>query len=505
MSIPMIETGYKPQFSLGALYQGFNAGSADNAAQLANLAKEWELQKSRAEDPYKVLSSMYQGNLDNAKMQDPNYIPWQLAGQVGQMQTQEAAGRKAQALSESDIAAAKQENKNKLISGELDYKTYQEQNRMFDELLAGGGQQPQGKIAFPMYPQQEQQGSIGFQTSLPAGAGNEGRSVPNPKFGPVDPRLAGVVEKMESGGRDLNADGTPLSNPNSSALGRMQVVKGTRTNPGFGVIPAKDNSPEELTRVGRDYLSAMRARYGDDAKALAAYHDGPGALDKAMQAGGEAWFDHLSPEGKKYVENGISALNGGETTSTSTQVASAGTPGSTGNKPTLYSDLIPKTSVLAKMAGVRALDPKFVGEMSKLEQKTDSAEDIAVMRAQQLREAAAAKTHITEPKYKEQLAQHQNNMAEYNYMVSQGQPISAEVYKKAYQSNEWLRTHEQMLQIANPANFQPKMDMGAMGVPQRPAPVQQANTNRPSLDAVQGSPAGTPNVIKYDKQGNRIQ
>ena len=148
MSIPMIETGYKPQFSLGALYQGFNAGSADNAAQLANLAKEWELQKSRAEDPYKVLSSMYQGELDNAKMQDPNYIPWQLAGQVGQMQTQEAAGRKARALSDSDIALGKQENLNKLSYEEMLSRLWK-----LKQAQVSGGQQQAGGIGFNMQPQ----------------------------------------------------------------------------------------------------------------------------------------------------------------------------------------------------------------------------------------------------------------------------------------------------------------------------------------------------------------
>lgn len=307
MSIPMIETGYKPQFSLGALYQGFNAGSADNAAQLANLAKEWELQKSRAEDPYKVLSSMYQGELDNAKMQSPDYIPWQMTGQIGQMKSQDAAGQLAQGL--------------------LPFK-----------------------------------------------------------------------QKAEEA--QLSSDAT-----RSNLFGNMYK----------GIEQQHNQSLDPNVR----------------------------------EAGGQRGF---------FLADTLSRV-----------------------------------------------DPKVMSQERLLGAKLDSAEEIAALRAQQLREAAAAKTHITEPKYKEQLAQHQNNMAEYNYMVSQGQPISAEVYKKAYQSNEWLRTHEQMLQIANPANFQPKMDMGAMGVPQRPAPVQQANTNRPSLDAVQGSPAGTPNVIKFDNQGNRIQ
>ena len=34
MALPMIETGYKPEFGLGAVYQGFNAANADNSAEL---------------------------------------------------------------------------------------------------------------------------------------------------------------------------------------------------------------------------------------------------------------------------------------------------------------------------------------------------------------------------------------------------------------------------------------------------------------------------------------
>lgn len=427
MSIPMIETGYKPQFSLGALYQGFNAGSADNAAQLANLAKEWELQKSRAEDPYKVLSSMYQGNLDNAKMQDPNYIPWQLAGQVGQMQTQEAAGRKAQALSESDIAAAKQENKNKLITGQLDYKTYQEQERMFNDLLNGGGQQqPPGQIGFPMQQQSDRNENYS----------NEGRGM------------------------------TPLPILKNEAA--MKASMGTDYHSG--------SKPYDLETIDKEIrqFGDKTGELGKERARIVAELSNGGNITNIPNAGSAPVFSN------RMQQPGI------------------------GNKPTPYSELIPKQSLLAQMAGIRALDPKFVQDMSKTEQKTDSAEDIAVMRAQQLREAAAARQKITEPKYKEQLAAHQDTMAEYQYKTSQGLPISAEDYKKAYQSNEWLRTHEQMLQIANPANFQPKMDMGAMGVPQRPTPVAQANAARPSLGSPSaGAPTGT--TIKYDKQGNRIQ
>jgi hypothetical protein len=73
-------------------------------------------------------------------------------------------------------------------------------------------------------------------------------------------------------------------NPNAvspkGARGTMQTMPGTLTDPGFGVTPARNNSPAELERVGTDYLKAMLSRYnGDLVLALAAYNAGPGRAD----------------------------------------------------------------------------------------------------------------------------------------------------------------------------------------------------------------------------------
>ena len=148
MALEQISTGYKPEFALGALYQGFNAGNADNSAQLANLMKEWELQKSQAEDPYKVLSSMYQGQLDNAKMQDPNYIPWQLAGQVGQMQTQESSGRTAQALQPFREAAEKAQFQQTAAQAPLFTNMYQGISQQHDKSLDPNAREAAGQGAY---------------------------------------------------------------------------------------------------------------------------------------------------------------------------------------------------------------------------------------------------------------------------------------------------------------------------------------------------------------------
>lgn len=121
------------------------------------------------------------------------------------------------------------------------------------------------------------------------------------------PTLADVVLSNESGGKRYGTDGQLLTSP-KGAQGEMQVMPGTATDPGFGVIPAKDHSPEELARVGRDYLDAMQHRYGSPDLAMAAYNAGPGAVDKALNAHGADWLAHLPEETQQYVEKGMKKL-----------------------------------------------------------------------------------------------------------------------------------------------------------------------------------------------------
>lgn len=99
----------------------------------------------------------------------------------------------------------------------------------------------------------------------------------------------------ESGGNP-NARSTT-----STAYGSMQTLDGTRRDPGFGVRPAQDNSPEEAARVGRDYYDAMVRRYNDPRKAMAAYTDGPGTVDSAIKQYGEDWLNHMPAQAQKRV------------------------------------------------------------------------------------------------------------------------------------------------------------------------------------------------------------
>lgn len=126
--------------------------------------------------------------------------------------------------------------------------------------------------------------------------------------------LANVVLELESRGKRFGADGQLLTSP-KGAKGEMQVMPATSKDPGFGVTPARDDSPEELARVGRDYIGAMTARYGDPALALAAYNAGPGEVDRWLgkygdprtgQISAQDWIAKIPfAETQKYVTAGL--------------------------------------------------------------------------------------------------------------------------------------------------------------------------------------------------------
>lgn len=128
-------------------------------------------------------------------------------------------------------------------------------------------------------------------------------SAPVPAALKRDP-LALRVEQQESRG-DPNA-----RNPDSGAIGSMQTLPSTLKDPGYGVRPAQDNTPKEMTRVGDDYLSAMKKKYGNDTLALAAYNWGPGHVDTLVAKGqhpdkiGVESFKKLLPaETQGYITN----------------------------------------------------------------------------------------------------------------------------------------------------------------------------------------------------------
>jgi soluble lytic murein transglycosylase len=136
----------------------------------------------------------------------------------------------------------------------------------------------------------------------------------------VDPndfdRVVNITIKTES-------NGNPNAVSPKGAKGLMQVMDATNKSPGYGIAPAKDNSPEERVRVGKDYMRAMVKEYGRLDQAWAAYNAGPGAVNKAVKkaeqaadkfrgVGPDDYLAYLPKETQDYVAKNMAAYEGGE-------------------------------------------------------------------------------------------------------------------------------------------------------------------------------------------------
>jgi len=427
MAIEQISTGYKPEFALGALYHGFNAGNADNASRLANLQAEWELQKSQAEDPYKVMEAILAGNRANA-MNTPDMLDWHTRGYKGQMQSQDASGRMAHALYGDRLANESADLQNKTIQSQID-RGYNEE--VADRLgtIRNGEYPDSATIGFNMQPPvpQQQTGTIGF---------------------PQQPNLVNQIASLESGGKDFNPDASPMRS-SKGAMFKMQVMPATAKDPGFGIKPAANDTPAEYNRVGVEYAAALEKKYGGDrAKILAAYNAGPEAVDKLLSTYGDAWQEHLPAETKTYLQKaGVSGVFASHVKQPQINPWLAGVD--------------TQDSRWNALQGLRMDTPKFRQEMAKGEQKTDAQLEMNAVRAQALKDAAAAKQKINDPKYKEQLAAAMKTMA-----TSKDPAARAE-------AEMFIQYHRQFLVTANPANYQNQIDLNAYGVKTNPSPIAQ--------------------------------
>lgn len=116
--------------------------------------------------------------------------------------------------------------------------------------------------------------------------------------------------KQESGGRQFNADGTPLTSP-KGAVGVSQVMP--TTGPEAAKLAGVDwsadklaNDPEYNQTLGKAYLKAQYQKYQDPVLATAAYNAGPGNVDSALAKAatrGGSYLDYLPTETQKYVSS----------------------------------------------------------------------------------------------------------------------------------------------------------------------------------------------------------
>lgn len=117
----------------------------------------------------------------------------------------------------------------------------------------------------------------------------------------VDPNLAIEVATKESG---LNQ----AAIGSSGEIGIFQLMPATAA--GLGVDPT---DPNQNIAGGISLLRQMLSRYGDPAKALAAYNWGPGSasnprLDYVLATYGANWFAHIPASTQSYITSILGAV-----------------------------------------------------------------------------------------------------------------------------------------------------------------------------------------------------
>ncbi len=128
-------------------------------------------------------------------------------------------------------------------------------------------------------------------------------SEPDSKEPKTKPQHA-LIRGVESGNRGDYEDGKPLTSSKGARFA-MQVMPKTSKDPGYGVKPAQDDSPEESNRVGKDYFYALKKHYKDSEKGAAAYNYGPGNLNKVLskaEKNNQDWRELLPKETKNYLK-----------------------------------------------------------------------------------------------------------------------------------------------------------------------------------------------------------
>jgi hypothetical protein len=190
----------------------------------------------------------------------------------------------------------------------------EEERRLRLQREAEAAAQAAGPVTAPVAPTQDKMQPVkqtittdprtGKQTMKIEGSVQD-LSPANPNTPTVMPPNYDKMLQVESGNRDFDAQGRPITSP-KGAMFKAQVMPATAQKPGFGIRPASDQTPAEYNRVGQEYYQAMLNKYpGQPELARAAYNAGPGAVDaaikKSMMEGGSP-IDYLPKETQGYVQ-----------------------------------------------------------------------------------------------------------------------------------------------------------------------------------------------------------
>jgi disulfide oxidoreductase YuzD len=132
MAFQQIDTGYKPEFGLGALYQGFNAGNADQSAELEIIKQFLANQHSQVQNPLDEQTTA-QNLLANHYKTDPRYQTGMTNMIEGQGYSNLAAGQTASTLQPFKEQAGRRELENQFQNEDLQNQIYQLDQRMGTE------------------------------------------------------------------------------------------------------------------------------------------------------------------------------------------------------------------------------------------------------------------------------------------------------------------------------------------------------------------------------------
>jgi soluble lytic murein transglycosylase len=292
----------------------FNEQANDIATSFHGAATQWEGQQFKAyalstqQGTVKLASNQVALNFNNPEQIDKGL-------QAIDAATYQAG--KINGTAATEIEANQTAMKSNALTGAIDAALQQGQTTYANQLLAKYS--PQMTADDILKVNGKLNTYLGTQVASATVANVMAGVAPQMSNSPIS-RMVAITAQSESNNRETNTDGSTVTSP-KGAQGVMQVMPTTNTNPGFGVRPAADNSPQERARVGADYLTAMVQRYGDPAKAWAAYNAGPGTLDDAMakaKAAGtpNAWLPYMPTETQQYVQKNVAAYQSGAVNTT---------------------------------------------------------------------------------------------------------------------------------------------------------------------------------------------
>jgi len=119
MAFNPIETDYRPNFGLGAYYQGINAANAKQLTEEDILKAFLANQREEQQQPLDYIIKQWDAAHAQDKLNSPAYRDATLSGYIGQAKSMSAAGRKADETVASEIPTINQDNKNKFEVAKL--------------------------------------------------------------------------------------------------------------------------------------------------------------------------------------------------------------------------------------------------------------------------------------------------------------------------------------------------------------------------------------------------